>query len=175
MERQCERVLVGVLGAGEEALVGVGLQERQREGADLRLDPLRPQPRQDIVATLDLDHVGLPAVDVARIGVGQRHGQAGEPLGVAGREALPGREQRRQPAELRQPDGGEDVGEAVVEPGAGRSPSASERQPWLRNRATAAAIRSSSVVTAPPSPVVTIFRGWKLRQAARPSEPHGRP
>ena len=44
------------------------------------------------------------------------------------------------------------------------SASASERQPWLRSCAMASATRSSSVVTAPPSPVVTILRGWKLRQ-----------
>ena len=38
-----------------------------------------------------------------------------------------------------------------------------------------AATSSSSVVIPPPSPVVTIFRGWKLWQATRPSDPHGRP
>ena len=45
------------------------------------------------------------------------------------------------------------------------SASASERQPWLRNCATAAAMRSSSVVTAPPSPVVTILRGMEAEAA----------
>src|SRR3982751_3694589 len=51
----------------------------------------------------------------------------------------------------------------------------SVRQPWLRSCATLAATCSSFVVTAPPSPVVTIFRGWKLRQPATPSPPHARP
>ena len=55
------------------------------------------------------------------------------------------------------------------------SPSASERQPWLRSWTISAAIRSSLVVIAPPSPVVTILRGWKLRHAASPSEPHASP
>ena len=38
-----------------------------------------------------------------------------------------------------------------------------------------AASSASSVVTAPPSPVVTILRGWKDRQPASPSDPHGTP
>src|SRR3954453_5272604 len=48
-------------------------------------------------------------------------------------------------------------------------------QPWLRSMRTASANASSFVVTAPPSPVVTIFRGWKLRQPATPRPPHARP
>ena len=55
------------------------------------------------------------------------------------------------------------------------SASAIERQPWLRSRRAVSATRSSSVVTAPPSPVVTILRGWKLRQPISPSEPQARP
>ncbi len=38
---------------------------------------------------------------------------------------------------------------------------------------TARSSSSSPVTTAPPSPVVTIFRGWNERQPATPSEPHG--
>ena len=34
---------------------------------------------------------------------------------------------------------------------------------------------SSAVVTAPPSPVVTILRGWKERQPSRPRLPQARP
>ena len=49
-------------------------------------------------------------------------------------------------------------------------------QPWWRSCRTRSAKPASSVATAPPSPVVTIFRGWKERQptgppAARPSLP----
>ena len=66
------------------------------------------------------------------------------------------------------PTAAEDVGEAVVEP-RGRQVAVCQRAPAvvaeLRDRARRSA--SSSVVTAPPSPVVTIFRGWKLRQAAQ--------
>src|SRR5918996_693611 len=51
--------------------------------------------------------------------------------------------------------------------------SPSDAQPWCRSRRTAASSVASSVVTAPPSPVVTILRGWKERHAATPSEPHG--
>ena len=58
-----------------------------------------------------------------------------------------------------------------MNPGDGMSPS--EAQPWCRNRRTAASNPASSVVTAPPSPVVTILRGWKERHAATPSAPHG--
>jgi hypothetical protein len=42
-------------------------------------------------------------------------------------------------------------------------------------RRIATASPPSSVVTAPPSPVVTIFRGWNERQARAPRLPHGRP
>ena len=47
-------------------------------------------------------------------------------------------------------------------------------QPWLRSCRTASARPASFVVTAPPSPVVTILRGWKERQPSRPRPPHGR-
>src|SRR4051812_40036905 len=53
--------------AGEAPLPGIGAEEVQRVGADLHLDPLRPQVGEDPVAIVDLDHVGLPAVDVAVI------------------------------------------------------------------------------------------------------------
>ena len=47
--------------------------------------------------------------------------------------------------------------------------------PWWRKRRTEAASSPSPVVTAPPSPVVTTLRGWKERQPAAPSPPHGIP
>ena len=53
------------------------------------------------------------------------------------------------------------------------SPSGS--MPWCRSRRTAAASPSSSVVTAPPSPVVTILRGWKERQPIAPEPPARHP
>ena len=52
MERQGERPLEDPGGAGEGALVPVGAEERQRVGADLGLDPLRAQGRQDAVAVV---------------------------------------------------------------------------------------------------------------------------
>ena len=51
----------------------------------------------------------------------------------------------------------------------------SERQPWLRICRDGVRERVVVVVTAPPSPVVTILRGWKLRQPATPRLPHARP
>src|ERR1700680_2666817 len=41
VERQCQRSLVGVVGPGERALVGVRRQAVERIRADLRLDALR--------------------------------------------------------------------------------------------------------------------------------------
>ena len=53
-----------------------------------------------------------------------------------------------------------------MSPGAGMSASArASASRGFGAARTIAAIASSSVVTAPPSPVVTILRGWKLRQA----------
>ena len=51
----------------------------------------------------------------------------------------------------------------------------SRRQPWWRPSRTASASASSFVVTAPPSPVVTILRGWNERQPSAPRPPHARP
>ena len=53
--------------------------------------------------------------------------------------------------------------------------SASGSSPWWRSRRIEAASSASFVVTAPPSPVVTILRGWKERQPIAPSPPHGIP
>ncbi len=44
--------------------------------------------------------------------------------------------------------------------------------PWLRNCRTRSATSSSPVTTIPPSPVVMILRGWKLKQPACPIIPH---
>ena len=43
--------------------------------------------------------------------------------------------------------------------------------PWSRSRRMRAASASSSVVTSPPSPVVSDLRGWKLKQDMRPNVP----
>ena len=53
--------------------------------------------------------------------------------------------------------------------------SESGSSPWWRSRRIEAASSASFVVTAPPSPVVTILRGWKERQPIVPSPPHGIP
>ena len=50
--------------------------------------------------------------------------------------------------------------------------------PWLRNRRSRSASSSSLVVTAPPSPVVIAFTGWKEKQhmserAQLPTGPSG--
>ena len=65
VERQRQRALEGALGAREEPLVAVRREQVQRERADLRLDPLRAQRGEHLVAAVDLDDVRLPAVDVA--------------------------------------------------------------------------------------------------------------
>src|SRR5262245_24879992 len=54
VERERQGVLVGMFGPGEEPLVAVGAEQRQGIGADLRLDPLRPERGEDVVAALDL-------------------------------------------------------------------------------------------------------------------------
>src|SRR5581483_1843232 len=48
-------------------------------------------------------------------------------------------------------------------------------QPWCRSERTRSSRSVSSVVTAPPSPVVTILRGWKEKHATRPRLPQGLP
>ena len=47
--------------------------------------------------------------------------------------------------------------------------------PWFRKRRRRAARSSSSVRTAPPSPVVRIFAGWRLRTVMSASVPTARP
>src|SRR5581483_1693774 len=115
VERQRQRPLEAPVGAGERALVAVDREPVERVGADLALDPLRAQLRHHLVATLDLDHVGLPAVAVALVGGRQPDRQIREPLRVPRRDRLAGREQLLQPPHLRDPDRAEDVGEPVVE------------------------------------------------------------
>ena len=69
VERERERVLEGMLGAREEALVAIGGEKRQSVRADLRLDPFGPKGCEHLVALRHLDHVRLPAVHVAFVGV----------------------------------------------------------------------------------------------------------
>ena len=68
MEGQRKRPLERPVGAGELALVAVGAEPLERIRPDLRLDPLLPELREHLVAPVDLDDVGLPAVDVALVG-----------------------------------------------------------------------------------------------------------
>ena len=86
MEGEGEGVLEGVERSREASPVTVGGQQRERVGADLGLDPLGAQSGEHVVATVELDHVGLPAMDVARVGGREQQGQMGEPLGVALRD-----------------------------------------------------------------------------------------
>jgi hypothetical protein len=118
VEGERERALEDAGRAGEVARVPVGAEEVQGIGADLRLDPLRPQPVEDAVAVVDLDHVGLPAVDVAVVRAREQHGQVAQALRVSVGDRGARREQLVEAAQLRQPDGAEDVREAVVEAGA---------------------------------------------------------
>src|SRR5438132_18893 len=64
VERQRQRALEGLVGPRERPLVGVRREAVERVGADLRLDSLRAQLVENVVAPLHLDHVGLPAVAV---------------------------------------------------------------------------------------------------------------
>src|SRR5438270_4866663 len=83
MERQRERPLEDGVGAGERPLPAVGAQPVESVRADLALDSLRPQGGHHLVAAVELDHVGLPAVAVARVGRGEDDVEACEPLRVA--------------------------------------------------------------------------------------------
>src|SRR6266498_3892566 len=60
VEGQRQRPRVGGVGTGKGALVGVGGETVQRVSADLGLDPLLAERGQHVVATVDLDDVGLP-------------------------------------------------------------------------------------------------------------------
>src|SRR4051812_40220028 len=88
----------------------------QRVGTDLSLDPLLPQ-RTDLVArtAVDLDHIRLPAVDVALVRDRRLHVVA-EPLGVAGGDARPRSQELVEARELWNPHRAEDIREPVVEP-----------------------------------------------------------
>src|SRR5579862_5825478 len=120
VERQRERPLVRSLGPREEALVAVGVEPVEGEGADLRLDPVCAQGGQHLVAVLDLDHVRLPAVDVAVVGGGQRDGQLGEPLRVGSRDPSARGMQLGESPHLGDPERAEDVGEPIVQPRSGQ-------------------------------------------------------
>ena len=81
-------------------------------------------------------------------------------------------EQLVEPAQLRDPDRAEDVGEPVVRRGLRRCPRASI-EPVVAQAPDRGGQLLVVVVTAPPSPVVTILRGWNERQPIVPSPPHG--
>src|SRR3954447_12467239 len=81
VQRQRERTLEGRIGAREGALVAVGAEPVERVGADLALDALRSQVGDHLVAAVELDHVGLPAVHIARIGGRNGDVEVREPLG----------------------------------------------------------------------------------------------
>ena len=97
-----------------------------------------------------------------------------EPLRVARRDALPRREQLVEPLELRDAERAEDVREAVVDAGSAMS-SPLGVEPVVAQTADRGRELGVVVVTAPPSPVVTILRGWNERQPGAPSPPHGMP
>ena len=115
MERQGERALECPPRPGELALITVRGEELERVRPDLRLDPLRAKRRKRLVAAVEADDVRLPAVGVARLGGGQLD-EPGQALRVRLGDAPAGGEQLVEPAQLRDPDGAEDVREPVVEP-----------------------------------------------------------
>jgi hypothetical protein len=149
MERQGDRPVEDARRPRKLALVAVGGEPVERVGTDLGLDPLLAEGRDLVGGAVDLDHVGLPTVDVALVGT-RGLDDVTEALGVPGRDPGASLQELAEARELRDPDRAEDVGEAVVqtrvrdfEAPAGLDPASS----------------ASSVVTAPPSPVVTILRG----------------
>src|SRR5262249_57349964 len=101
-------------GAGKLALVPVSGEPVQRIGPDLGLDPLLSQGRDLVGGAVDLDHVGLPAVDVAVVG---RRGldDVMKALRVAGGDPRAGGEELTKARELWNPNRTEDVREAVVQ------------------------------------------------------------
>ena len=82
MERQRERPLEGALGAREEPLVAVGASRFSANVPIWASIPSRAQRGEHLVAAVDLDDVGLPAVHVAR-----RRPPAARPAGRASRSA----------------------------------------------------------------------------------------
>ena len=86
----------------------------ERPGADLGLDPLLAQPRERLIASVELDDVRLPAVPVA-LGCARREHERLEPLRVPARHALPSREQLLEPRDLRDADRAQEIGQPVVE------------------------------------------------------------
>ena len=71
MEGEGERTLEHARGSGELALGPEGAEPVEGISADLGLDSLGAQLGQHPVAVVQLEHVGLPAVDVAVVGLGQ--------------------------------------------------------------------------------------------------------
>ncbi len=68
MEGQRDGALEDTGRAGEVPLSPVGGELVERVGADLRLDPLLAKGSDLVRGAVDLDHVGLPAVDVTFVG-----------------------------------------------------------------------------------------------------------
>src|SRR5439155_22455551 len=60
-----ERALEGLVGTRERTLVSVRGQPVERIRADVRLDSRSTKGREHLVAAVDPDYIGLPAVAVA--------------------------------------------------------------------------------------------------------------
>src|SRR5206468_2162184 len=121
--------------------------------------------RQDPADPLDVV-VRQPRVE----GQGERPGEAGirvleRALVAVGAQAMEGV----------RPDLRLDSFAAERDEGVGISNPARVAIPWWRRRRTDASSSSLEVVTAPPSPVVTTFRGWNDRQPITPNPPHAIP
>src|SRR5579864_6555217 len=117
VQRQCERPLEGSVGAGERPLVAVRPELVQRIRADLAADALAAQAGHHLVAAVDLDDVGLPAVPVAVVRLRQNDVEVGEPLRIAGGDRLPACKQLAEPAHLRDAERAQHVADPVVERG----------------------------------------------------------
>src|SRR4029077_20863020 len=71
VERQGERPLEDPVGSREGLGACIGGEPVESVGADLRLDSPSAQVGEYAVPIVDLDHVGLPTMDVALVGARQ--------------------------------------------------------------------------------------------------------